>query len=253
MANPPIPSDQNNSLHQNQSTDEDGLPDISLSPEDRPYETLILMGEVACNLIDARNPEHPDLVDFEYDHDTETGRFDLFFAPVPDLPRDKQAIAQQMILDFLDDLEELSDSDHGVVYSCLGSISAKSKMDILDMLMEYNQKFEAPLINLCAPVLDSDKTPEEFKTLFNRASEIAKEAIRQHPEHENDLLATSILRPYQSVNDYRANAQLVYNNASPRQITLSTMFILIDEKIKLADRDLPMMSKPTLRPAYILN
>ena len=246
-------SSQNLTAAQNQPADRDELPDISLSPEDRPYETLILMGEVACNLIDARDPDHPDLVDFEYDHDEETGRFDLFFAPVAELTGQQKAIAQKMILDFLDDLEDLTDPDHAAVYPGLGTISADSKMAILDILMEYNQKFEAPMINLCAPVLETDKTPEELNLLFNRAADIAREAIRQYPEHQKDLLATSLLRPYLSVEEYQGTAQLVYNNASPRQITLSTMFILIDEKIKLADRNLPAMSKTTLRPAYILN
>lgn len=231
----------------------EALYDVTLSDEDRPYETLVLMGEIGCNFIDAQNPNHADLVDHEYDHNPETGCYEIFFAPVEGLSRTEQLIAQDMIGEFLEKLEELADPDNAFVYPALGVIGGRCKMEILDMLMEYNQKYEAPLVNLCDTQIAKNMEPGEFMELLNRAKDIAQRFLEKYPEHEQDLLKTSYARPYLSLSDYHGNAQMVYSNASPRQITLSTMFILIDEKIKLIDRDQPGMTKYTLRPGFILN
>lgn len=227
--------------------------DFILSEEERPYETLILMGEVACNLIDATEECCSDLVDYEYDVDPETGHVDLLFGPAEGLDAEQTKISLKMIRNFLEKLEDFADEEHASVFPELGSMTGRTKMDLLDLLTEYNQKYEATMVNLMAPAFTVENLSKDFMAFFNDAASTARQAVESDVTHADNLLATSPLRPYLSLEDYQANAQIMYAATSVRQMSLSVFFTLIDEKIKLEDRDHPLMNKPSLRPSYILN
>ncbi len=235
-----------------QSVPQEKILDPPISEEERPFETLILMGEVTCNMLEKHAPEAEDLIDHEYDLE-EDGSYSIFFGPQEGLSEDEIEIAQAAIADFLGILEELENDDTVKFNNDSSQVVFKNKFDFLELLMDYCNKYEKPIINICLPYLPFVEEEPFYLRNLQVAGEISKRCLAENPEHSKDLLSVSFLRPHFDMDHYKASSQLVYESTTAHQMFMSTLLILIGEKIKLADRGNPDMARASRQAEYIIN